>query len=531
MFYFDYPKVKHSLARTALQDPYPAWYMDTRGVIRGANLMAFWLWDTLQPTEPIRPDALLGRSIFGIFANNLKRIPIKQNGEFYAKKSSMVKRMKADPSLESSFYDPFTVAMKRDPQLEKIYEQAALYSDNEWEHPFSVMSPGQRDTSRLLEFQVTIYRLEGDAGFLSMYTPTRETLPDIEEQYGLLIKEYSDNAYVQLDDLSQNSMENDQLPFKFGTHFHAYYPSLIQDPLWYISGDNKAHQLLVGSSIVGAHFFELFFAPQLREWMGPIQETSAPRAIKYFEVFTVTFLDEEHELHSEYEQTIKRLLQLQDFKNLLGVSRRLNIHLYRPDNTEAPFYTCRVILPWPLSPQITLQFRSMAQIIYRNRLVHTDIRDYQVTLVPENYETEVALILLHLQAVSHTYHEDNFGFMTSFMQFLWLLIVIRTVKEGLTRGDEEEDTKWEPEAAFERIREQLAAEYTERAKDETGRIISEFRKTIEALDNKEIVDKESMLTMLYTLTSALNFMDQLSEFLAVEIERYKSVETIENIFL
>jgi hypothetical protein len=360
--------------------------------------------------------------------------------------------MKADSSLESPIYDPFIAAMKRDPQLEKIYEQAALYSDNEWEHPFSVMPPGQRDNSRFLEFQVTIYRLEGDAGFLSMYTPTRATLPDIEEQYRLLIEEYGDKAYVQLDDLSQDTMENSQLPSKFGTHFRAYYPALIQDPLWYISGENKAHQLLVGSSVVGAHFFELFFAPQLHEWMGPIQETSAPRAIKYFDVFTVTFLNEEHELHAEYEQTMKRLLQLQDFRNLLGVSRRLGIRLYIPDNTETPFYTCRVILPWPFSPQITLQFRSMVRIMHRNRLVHTDIRDYQVTLVPENYETEVALILLHLCSTSQDFHEDNPGFMTSFMQFLWLLILIRTVKEGITRGDEEEDTTWEPEAAFGRIR-------------------------------------------------------------------------------
>ena len=112
MFYFDYPKVKHSLARTALQDPYPAWYMDTRGGIRGANLMAFWLWDALQLIEPIRPDALLGRSILSIFMNNFKRIPMEQNGEFYTKKSSIVKRMKANSSLESPIYYPFIAAMK-----------------------------------------------------------------------------------------------------------------------------------------------------------------------------------------------------------------------------------------------------------------------------------------------------------------------------------------------------------------------------------------------------------------------------------
>jgi hypothetical protein len=104
MFYFDYPKVKYSLGQTALQDPYPAWYMDTQGVIRGTNLLAYWLWDTLQLGEPIRPDALLGNSIFSIFANNFKRIPMEQNGEFYAKKSSIVKRIKGNLSLGSPIY-------------------------------------------------------------------------------------------------------------------------------------------------------------------------------------------------------------------------------------------------------------------------------------------------------------------------------------------------------------------------------------------------------------------------------------------
>jgi hypothetical protein len=524
MFYFDYPKVKHSLARTALQDPYPAWYMDTRGVIRGANLMAFWLWNTLQITQPISPDALLGRSIFSIFANNFQRMPVELNGEFYSKKSSMVKRMKANSGLETSIYDPFIAAMKSDLQLEKIYEQAALYPDCEWEHPFRIMPVDYKDTRRLLEFHVTLYRLEMDDGFLAMYTPTSATLSVIEEQYRQLIDEYGDNAYVQLDDQSQDTIENSQLPSKFGTHFCAYYPALIQDPLWYISGENKAHQLLVGNSVVGAHFFDLFFAPQLREWMGPIQETSAPRAIKYFDVFTVTFLNEEHELHAEYMQTMMRLLQLQDFRRMLEVSRKLNIRLYIPDNAQAPFYTCRVILPWPLSPQITLQFRSMVQIIYKNHLVHTDIRDYQVTLVPENYETEVSLILLHLSA-SQEHSEDSSGFMTLYIQFLWLLNVIRTVKEGLTRGDEEEDSNWEPEAAFRRIRETLAIECNEHATEDASWMIAEFRATIETLERKEIVDKEKVLAMLYSITRTMSFMDQLSNFLVVEIERYKSVES------
>src|SRR5947209_11492604 len=73
MFDFDLPKIRHSLGQAALQDPYPAWFVDTRGVIYAANLMAFWLWDTLRPGEPMRPDALLGNSIFNVLADNIGR--------------------------------------------------------------------------------------------------------------------------------------------------------------------------------------------------------------------------------------------------------------------------------------------------------------------------------------------------------------------------------------------------------------------------------------------------------------------------
>ena len=154
-------------------------------------------------------------------------------------------------------------------------------------------------------------------------------------------------------------------------------------------------------------------------------------------------------------------------------------------------------------------------------MVHTDNRDYQVTLVPENYETEVALILLHIQSASQHY-ADRPGFMTSFPQFLWLLSVMRTVNEGLARVDE--DSVWEPEPAFERIHDKLATRYSERATDEVSEIVNEFRDIIETLDRKEIVDKEKVLAMLYAFISKMNVMDQLPEFLVVEIERYKNIE-------
>jgi hypothetical protein len=528
MFYYDYPKVKHSLGLAALHDPYPAWHMDTRGVIRGANLMAFWLWDALQPGEPIRPDALLGKSVFQILAHNFARIPVDQNVEFYTKKSAVVKRMNAGVGTESILYASFIAAMKADPRLKNIFEQAPLYPDKEWENSLKITLPNPKGSSDMesgfLEFQVTIFSLERNTGFLAMYMPASTSVQAFEELYSQLADQYSNKIYVQPDDLKENSVESGQLPTNFGSHYRAYYPSIIHDPLWYITGENKAFRLLVGNPVIGMHFFELFFAPQLREWLGPIQETSAPRAIRYFEVFTAGFLREEHELHAEYVQTMKHLMQLQDFQNMLEISRKLSIHLNMPDNPETPFYTCRVILPWPFSPEIALEFRSMVRFIHRNLLVHTDIRDYQVTLVPENYETEAALILLQLVSTAQSFFKDNTGLTPSFMQFLWLLTVIKTVKEGLTWGEGEEDTQWELESAFGRIRDELAVEYSKFAADETDKLIAEIREIIETVDDKKIVNKGVLLDMLYSLTGTMSYMDQLGVFLAGEIEKHKSDE-------
>lgn len=521
MFDFDYPKVKLSLGRAALQDPYPALFLDSQAVIRGANLMAFWLWDVLRPGDLIRPAALLNKSALNILAHNLERIPVEQNVEFYAKISAVVKRMGANMGADT--HASFIGALKANPRLKPIYEQATTYIDREWEYLLRIAPAGSRGSSdsELLEIRVTIFRLEKDAGFLAMYTPTPASLPVIEKQYSLLIDQYGDKEYVQSDDVEQDTVGGNRLPTNLETPYRAYYPTMIQDPLWYIVGENKAHQLLVGNSVVGWHFFQLFFAPQLREWLGPLQETSAPRAVRYFDVFTAGYLREDHELHAEYEQVMKYLLQLQNFRELLEVSRKLNIRLCLPEHPEDWFYTCKVLLPWPFSPLIALQFRSMVRVIYNNVLVYTDIRHYQQTLVPENHETETALILLHLFSTVSTLDEDETD-NAALMQFMWLLVVMKTVKEGLTSEDGGGDTRWEPESAFGRIHKELAAKYSTLSGDASGKVIAELREIIETLDSKGFVDKRVLLSMLHSFTATQVSLDELHSFLAEEIVTFES---------
>ena len=168
MFESDYPKVKLSLGQAALQEPYPAWLLDPQGIIRGANLMAFWLWDLIKPGEPIRPDTLLGQSIFQILSHHLERIPVEQNVEFYTKSSAVVKRVATN--REPPLYSAFIAALKTDQRLAYIYEHAPESPDHEWEYALSIALPALAGACEYLEFHVTTFLLEGGIGFLVMYT-------------------------------------------------------------------------------------------------------------------------------------------------------------------------------------------------------------------------------------------------------------------------------------------------------------------------------------------------------------------------
>ncbi|MEO8953772.1 MAG: hypothetical protein ABI396_02105 [Ktedonobacteraceae bacterium] len=514
MFDFDYPKVRQSLGEAALRDQYPVWLLDPDGVFKATNLMALWLWGMLMPEEPITPHALLGTSAFALLAAMFERIPVNQNVELYTKQSAVVKRLAA--RADESLYARFIAAMKADPQRAHIYKQAEPATEREWEYPLRMMSPDQDGTATLLEFQVSTYRIVGGAGFLVTCVPTGATVSVIEAQYNRLMKAYGEHNYVYTlpDDREQ---EISLLPESFTNLIRAYYPTIIQDSLWYIVQENKAHQLLVGDSVAGIHFFELFFAPQLKEWMEPIQETSAPRAIKYFEAYTARFIRENAELHDDYEQMMRRLLQSPDFSNLLAISHRMSIRIIQPESDQAIFYTCRVILPWPYTRKITLSFRSMVQYIEHGLLGHTDGRNYRVILVPENYETEIALIALHLFSAATTLvtaTEQTTDMVLK--QFLWILAFVLTVQEDLAL-QEGECTPWEPEEAFANIHEDLEARFSPAPENALATVKAELQAIMAELDRADKVGKDTLLTLLHSITGTKPYLEQVTVFLLHEL--------------
>ncbi len=502
MLNFDSPKIRLSLAQAALHEPYPSWLMDPYGLVRSANLMALWLWGGLKETEAIQPALLAGRNIFDIQAANFERIPPSRNTEFYTKRSALVKR--ASANWESSPYASFITSMQADPYLAKLYEDAMSSHERIWEYRLTITAP---DSHEVLSLNVTNYRLEGEAGFLALTSPIATTLPTIEKQYSQIMTDYGEKAYV-ISDTQGGQAESPSFLSNLPDYSRVYYPTLVQDPLWYNIEENKALKLTFGGSVVGMHFFELFFAPQLRPWLGPIQETSAPRAMRYFEIFTTPLRHEDHELHTAFLQVLQRISLLPEYTRLVELSWKSSIHINLPTNEEDPFYTCRVFLPWVLAPEVTLQFRSMVRYMHKGLLINEELQYYQLTLVPENYETEVALLLSYLSSGL----EDSER--STFKQLLWGLTLLKTVEEGLSKLDGR-DARWDPEAAFARIYHEVESEIPTEEEATGDALTTALQKSLANL--KKIMDADVLLPLLNILATRKS-LESFGAFLAPELE-------------
>ena len=159
----------------------------------------------------------------------------------------------------------------------------------------------------------------------------------------------------------------------------------------------------------------------------------------------------------------------------------------------------------------------MVKFVHPGLHIHAGSRHYQLTLVPENNETDAALILLHLAATASELEDLSNA---ELKQFLWGLAVTKTVEEGLTRQDEE-NTKWEPETAFRGICQELDRKFSPLTQDKREEILTELRVIIEVLDRKGIVDKGALLLLLNSLRRTRNYLSYLGKFLDKELEIHK----------
>ncbi len=188
----DYPQVKLSEAVDYLNASYPVWLLTPHGIVVGANRLTNWLWQVRQIKE------LLGSNAFAIFSDNLRRIPKHANREFFTKKLALVKRM--SHLHGPHHYDPFILAMKRDPDLNDIYdwEPDSEWADYEWQYKLHIGHPdNDAPADKLLTFHVTVQRHEEDGGFLICYKPHNEYTDNVVRQQYKRLSAHRDIEYVQ----------------------------------------------------------------------------------------------------------------------------------------------------------------------------------------------------------------------------------------------------------------------------------------------------------------------------------------------
>lgn len=516
-FHLELPRVRQSLSEAALKDAYPTLLLTLTGEIRGVNPLALWLWGGLVPGEPLQAERLLGVNIYNMIARNFDRLPVEQNRGLYVRMSAIVKS-----GIEHQHpidYHIFVERMLAHPGRAAIFQSSEPYEVDGRDYTMYVYDPFQPD--KLLEFSATSFRVENDAGFLVVYYPVDSSIAAIEEVNSRLIEYYGEGD----DTIVLRHGEPTHIPLRkrVTAPYRSYYPHFIQDPLWYLTDENEAHRLLLGSSVLNLHFFEMFLSPLVKYMLGPIQDSTAPRALKYFDFFTSRYLREDHEMHAQYMQTMRKLSRIEGFDDLLSLSRRMPIHLnpavymHVLTATEAPFYTCRVILPWRYDPDIHLEFRSMVNFIYMDSInVDIDKRHYQDTLVPSNGETDAALMLLHLFATAPSASEPGKDEDRLLWQLFWLLSVLRVVEEGL--ATDESNTTWNPEEAFRRVRKSLALRYGSLTSDMAYRVKTEIFATLEVLERTGKVGKVRLLALLHSYLVTQPHLSALRDILAQELE-------------
>ena len=214
----DYPVVTLRQLQASLEEPYPVWFLSPRGDVLAINLLAIWLWNASKLND------LLGVNVFDIFSHNFKRIPKDINHEFFAKKSAVVKRL--FDLFGGQSYLAFISLMKSDPYLKEIFDWELEISKNEWEfdrewrYPLRLLCPDTNSPHVMMEFQVTVSRLEGDLGYLAIYEPgvgSKITQPLVEREYRHVIALSPEQCYVHYLNIGITALN---LPYQYVNQLH-----------------------------------------------------------------------------------------------------------------------------------------------------------------------------------------------------------------------------------------------------------------------------------------------------------------------
>lgn len=495
----DYPATTQEQARDHLQGDrgfWPVWELDTQGTILRANLLAFWLWGalSLSSEDTLEPERLLGVNVFSLYLRpeNFARIAMPtQKTDFWYTKIMVFKKLEA--VLPAEIVAEFQARILSHPILSLIYRCGDLELEEEWYYHLKIASfdTPKDDEVRLplLEFEVSVERVEVErvqTGYLVTFQPLKSSLDIIDEAHRRLVELYGREALVQ--DKDARVMRQMEYP--------SFYPTLFLDPLWNLTETNRALEtLLDGFPITQLHFFDLLLSGKLDDdVVYPRQIDQPPKALSYFLKRTAPYKKQGNSLYHRYEQLLNRLLATPGFRGLVKeLWQEASLESLADIPKEgAVIYRCQRRCPY--SSLFSLSF---GLILYA--LQHPK-HAYQVTFRPIDKtgdETRVALLLMELEPSIAT--AEAIG-ETPMAQLIWGLALIRTLQEGMTYGEGED--QWEAEGVFRRIYQSILAEHQDANEDTLEKLAVQIRlETLQSTLECSKPSREHILDMLLTFTA------------------------------
>jgi hypothetical protein len=183
------------------------------------------------------------------------------------------------------------------------------------------------------------------------------------------------------------------------------------------------------------HYFEMLLSPRITALTEGFYQQNLVPLVRRFLQKTKDYYKSE-----QYMQVRKQLLEIPVFRSLLT-----EVFPIEPEDLSrcVKGMTCFSIKAMcPFTETLTLSFDITARQPYASE------KDYRVSFVPTNNLTKVVLVLLRLQkeaVICSSIDKTEYG------QLVWLLVILRTIREGLTKHKGLEDWGWHPKDAFKQL--------------------------------------------------------------------------------
>jgi len=288
-----------------------------------------------------------------------------------------------------------------------------------------------------LKFQVEVERImdgEEHKGYLVSFRPIKSFTQEwIKREYTWLIDKYGKDSFVQHEIDTHLREEEEKYP--------PFFPAIHHNELWEINFENREFIMLFdeGKEFINKHFFEMLLSPNITVFTEIIDKQKLIILVRKFLQQT-----KDYENNEQYEHIKDHLLELPAFQMLLTELWSTPSETLSPSARGAPYFSIEQVCPF--TDVLKLSFDIIA------RQPNINEKDYRITFVPSTNVTKVTLILLRLQKNEAIL--SSIG-TTEYEQLLWLLAILETIRDGLTKKKGKADWGWHPEQAFKKLHSSL----------------------------------------------------------------------------